>query len=113
MTKSETKFDYNGWKGNGDSQSSAHLTWMTALWLSNEPDSDQETQRLVCAHPEDEKAGDALREFTEAYVMSDLMVHTGLSTHLLSAVLQDEINWTEIAASFRGGNCDDTSQSIE
>ena len=113
MPEHDSTFDYNGWKGNGESRVSARLTWLVALWLSNEPFTDAEIHRIACEHPEDGKTGDALREFTEEFVIGAVLIQAGLATDILNAVLRDEVNWAEIAVSLRDGNCDDDNQNVE
>lgn len=101
MVEQEKSFEYNGWKGNGDSLASARFTWLTALWLSNDPFLDEQLHEIANLDMEAWEAGNTLRTWVEEVVVGELIDAPGMAADYVRSILHSEVNWTEIVESFR------------
>ncbi len=80
---------HNGW--------SNYETWNVALWLGNERGSYDDMNDIIRRHPDDYKAGQALKGYVEE-MAPDL--GASMFSDLLNAALS-EVDWAEIAQNNR------------
>lgn len=75
---------YNGW--------SNYETWVTNLWLDNEPGTYEDKREIIRRADKEHEAADALKDYVQ-----DLMPDLGasLASDLLGAALS-EVDWREI-----------------
>ena len=82
---------YNGWTN--------YQTWVTKLWLDNEPGTSEDMTRLTKRRRDSAVSvhGDVIREYVqEAYQLPT----SGLAADLIGSAL-DLVNWVEIAEAYR------------
>ena len=80
--------EYNGWTN--------YETWLTALWIGNEPYLDETVKEIVLSHADSHgfALDTAVKEFISELVNED-MPEAGLATDLMGAALQ-EVDWQDI-----------------
>ena len=76
---------YNGWAN--------YESWVVALWLDNEPASQEWVHDLVHGHASDYAAGDALRDALDT-------IPAGFIHDLLSHAMA-RVDWPAVARHFR------------
>jgi hypothetical protein len=81
--------DYNGWP--------SYETWLVALWLGNDPETEALVQGLVAAAESPYDAAQALKALVEE--LSPLGETSGLHTDLLTAALS-HVDWHAVAQHF-------------
>lgn len=80
---------HNGWTN--------YETWVTALWIDNDPGTYYAAREVVREHPDDYCAAQALEDF----LTEDMPDLSGtLWGDLLSSAVE-EINWGEIIETYR------------
>ena len=93
--------EYNGWNGNGDSITSARLTWLTFSWLTNEQKTDAAAYEIVNTHEARGEAALALKGYVEKTVFGNNPNEQTLANNLVRNIFQHEVNWSEIVMAYR------------
>lgn len=81
---------YNGWTN--------YETWVVALWLGNDPGTDEMLRELTTGADTEHEAAEALKDFIEEH--NPLADAASLYTDLLRAGIS-EVDWYEIASHYR------------
>lgn len=95
------RYTHEGWHGNGESQASAYLTWLTFTRIAEHEELENALMDIAARIDDLAEAALAAREQVEKALFSQHSPQPHLVDELARQALRREVNWREIIAAYQ------------
>jgi hypothetical protein len=99
--RTQPRFSHEGWHGNGESQASAFLTWLTFTRIAENEELEDALTGIAARLDDPAETALAAREQVEKALFSQPSPQPHLLDELARQSLRREVNWREIMDAYR------------